>query len=281
MNGAFNKQRQGEEAKSELLLSGKRIVITRARSQAGDFARRIEELGGEVIDFPTIEIQSPESYAPLDAAIGSIENYDWLIFTSVNGVERFLARLQKVDGSLKGLAHTQVAAIGPETARRLKAAGLVATVMPKEYIAEGLLEVFTPEMMRGKRVLIPRAAKARHVLPETLRQWGATVDVVAAYRTVLPVTDVSSLRSLLLERKIDLIAFTSSSTVSNFVKLFQAQSLSEILGETAVACIGPITKRTVEELGGQATVVSQEFTIPGLVRAIVNYFEPGRGQSSE
>jgi uroporphyrinogen III methyltransferase/synthase len=128
-------------------------------------------------------------------------------------------------------------------------------------------------MMRGKRVLIPRAAKARDILPETLRAWGATVDVVDAYRTVVPETDVSVLRTLLHEQNVDMITFTSSSTVVNFVRLFGVEKLGELLGSTATGCIGPITQGTLEEFGGRATVVPEEFTIDGLVRAITRYFE--------
>jgi uroporphyrinogen III methyltransferase/synthase len=254
-------------------LAGKRIVITRARSQASRLARSIEELGGEVIEFPTIDIQPPESYAALDDAITRIDSYDWLIFTSVNGVEQFLSRLQKSGKSLTELKDVNIAAIGPETATRLAAAGCQGCIVPKRYQAEGILETLNPAVMRGKRVLIARAAKARELLPETLRQWGATVDVIAAYRTVIPATDGSALENLLQAHGVDMITFTSSSTVANFVQLFPRQSLASLLDGVAVACIGPITRKTVEEMGGHTDVVSKEFTIPGLVRAIVDYFE--------
>ncbi|HEU4341241.1 MAG TPA: uroporphyrinogen-III synthase [Candidatus Binatia bacterium] len=251
----------------------KRIVITRARSQAGELARRIGDLGGETIDCPTIEIQPPESYDRLDAAIGAIHTYDWLIFTSVNGVERFLMRLKCMTGALGKLTGSQIAAIGPQTAARLARAGLNPAVVPKQYMAEGILHVLASDTMVGKRVLIPRADKARDVLPETLRERGATVDVVEVYRTVVPNTDVSVLRTLLREQKIDMVTFTSSSTVVNFAKLFRVQSLAELLAATAIACIGPITKNTVEGLGGHAAVVADQFTIAGLVRAIAKYFQ--------
>jgi uroporphyrinogen III methyltransferase/synthase len=259
--------------KASAPLAGKRIVITRARSQASGLARRIEKLGGEVIEFPTIEIQAPESYAALDDAIAKIETYDWLIFTSVNGVERFLLRLRSVNRSVTQLKDIKIGAIGPETSKRLRAAGLQTFVVPEQYQAEGLVAVLTPEMMRGKKVLIPRAAKAREILPETLRRWGARVDVVEVYRTVIPKTDTAALTHLLRARQVDMIAFTSSSTVANFAQLLQKRPLGMLLNGIAVACIGPITKDTIEEMGGRADVVSREFTIPGLVRAIVDYFE--------
>lgn len=254
-------------------LAGKRIVITRARPQASILVRRIKELGGEVIEFPTIEIGPPESYAALDGAIAKIHSYHWVIFTSVNGVDRFLDRLQFLNRSIADLAGIEVGAIGPETAKRVEIAGVRNCIMPRQFQAEGILEMLEPETMRGKRVLIPRAAKARDILPETLRQRGAEVDVVEAYRTAIPATDTAELQSILQRRGVDMITFTSSSTVANFVRLLQGRSLAELLAGTAVACIGPITRKTVEEAGGRADVVSEQFTVSGLVQAIVDYFE--------
>ncbi|MDP2601717.1 MAG: uroporphyrinogen-III synthase [Deltaproteobacteria bacterium] len=256
-------------------LAGRRIVVTRARAQAGGLAGKIEELGGEVIEFPTIEIQPPASFAALDAAIARIADYDWLIFTSVNGVEQFLARLECSGKSLADFQSKRVAAIGPPTAERLKGAGISSCLVPEQYQAEGVLDALKPEELRAKRVLIPRAAKAREILPETLRQWGAAVDVVEAYRTVIPTADVPKLRSLLQEGSVDMVTFTSSSTAANFVKLFGGEKLSDILRGTAIGCIGPLTEATVRELGGKADLVSAEFTIPGLVRAMVDFFQHG------
>lgn len=254
-------------------LAGRRIVVTRARAQAGGLAVRIEELGGEVIEFPTIEIQPPASYAALDAAIAKIADYDWLIFTSVNGVEQFFARFERAGRSFAELQSKRVAAIGPLTAQRLKAAGAQSCLVPEQYQAEGILKALRPEELRGRRVLIPRAAQAREILPETLRRWGAVVDVVEAYRTAIPTADVARLAGLLQAGEVDMITFTSSSTVSNFVKLFGGRKLLELLGDTAIGCIGPITKATVEELGGEADAVSAEFTTSGLVGAVVDYFQ--------
>ena len=195
---------------------GKRILITRARSQASSLAQRIESLGGEVVEFSTIEIKPPESYGPLDRAINQITNYDWVIFTSVNGVEQFLSRFEKLGKNIADLAGIEVGAIGPETAKRLTAAQIQPTLVPKQYQAEGILDELISETVLGKRILIPRAAKARDILPETLRRWGARVDVVEAYQTVLPQVDVSALCRLLREGTIDVITFTSSSTATNF-----------------------------------------------------------------
>lgn len=261
-----------EQPVSSDALRGKRILVTRARSQALSLAQRIESLGGEVVEFPTIEIRSPESYGPLDRAINQIESYDWLIFTSVNGVEQFLNRFEKLGKNIANLAGIEVGAIGPETARRLTAAQIEPTFVPKQYQAEGILEGLISETVLGKRILIPRAAKARDILPETLRRWGARVDVVEAYQTVLPQVDVSALCRLLREGTIDMITFTSSSTATNFAVMLRDQDLPRLLSRAVVACIGPITRKTVEDLGMRPEIVSEEFTIPGLVRAMVDYF---------
>jgi uroporphyrinogen III methyltransferase / synthase len=254
------------------VLRGKRILVTRARSQASGLVQRIESLGGEVVEFPTIEIRPPESYGPLDQAIKQIGSYDWLIFTSVNGVEQFLDRFEELEKNIADLAGIEVGAIGPETAKRLTAAQIQPSLVPKQYQAEGILEALIPETVLGKRILIPRAAKARDILPETMRQWGARVDVVEAYQTVLPQVDVSALCQLLREGTIDMITFTSSSTATNFAAMLRDQDLPLLLSRTVIACIGPITRKTVEDLGMRPEIVSEEFTIPGLVGAMVDYF---------
>lgn len=253
-------------------LSGKRIVVTRARSQAGALARRIEGLGAKAIEFPTIEIQPPLSYAALDGAIARLETYDWIFFTSVNGVDYFFQRLRYLKKGVRWVEGLKVAAIGPETARRLEAVGIQPCLVPKQYQAEGILSSLTPEAMRGKRVLIPRAAQAREILPETLRAWGGEVEVVEAYRTGRPNVDVARLRRMFAENKIDMITFTSSSTVAHFVRMFPNDNVRELMGRAAIACIGPITGKTVKDLGLRADIVSKEYTIPGLVRAMIAYF---------
>jgi uroporphyrinogen III methyltransferase/synthase len=258
---------------SSMPLSGRRIVVTRARAQAGALAERVEELGGEVIEFPTIDIQPPEHFEDFDAAVAQIETYDWLIFTSVNGVEPFLSRLRYVGKNTSALVHLKVGAIGPETAKRLEAAGLRGCLVPQRYQAEGILDAVSPEEMRDRRVLIPRAAEAREILPETLRRWGAVVDVVVAYRTAVASTDVRPLAALLGQGKVDAITFTSSSTVKNFVRLFDGRDLNEIAGGSAIVCIGPITAATVKELGGRVEITAREFTVSGLVSALVEYFD--------
>lgn len=253
-------------------LAGKRIVVTRAGAQADSLVEQLQRAGVEVLEFPTIEIQPPESFAGLDEAVQKIERYDWLIFTSVNSVTPFLARLRLAGKSAAAVSSLKVGAIGPETAKRLASAGISASLVPARYQAEGLLDAVKPETMKGKRVLIPRAAEAREILPETLRAWGAWVDVVIAYRTACPDVDVGPLAELLRRRQIDVITFTSSSTVTNFVRLFGNKNLAEIAGASAIACIGPITAQTVAQWGGHADIVAGEFTTAGLTRAIVEHF---------
>jgi uroporphyrinogen III methyltransferase/synthase len=257
-------------------LAGRRIVVTRARKQAGGLAQRIEALGGEVIEFPTIEIQPPASFADLDRAVRQIDAYHWIIFTSVNSVEPFLERLKRAGKAVADLCHAQVAAIGSETAKRLSSAGVAVAVIPRRYQAEGLLESLTPSALVGKRVLIPRAAKARDILPETLREWGATVDVVETYRTVAPAFDATAIRRRLQDGSIDMITFSSSSTVSNFVQLCGGDSLGDLVGAAAIASIGPITAKTIEVLGGRVAIMAQEFTIDGLIAAMIDYFNDSR-----
>src|SRR5258706_3934664 len=260
---------------TETPLSGKSILVTRARAQAGSLAQRLEALGGTVIECPTIEIQPAADFAALDDALEKIDSYSWLILTSVNSVEPLLSRLVKLGKSVADLDHLKVAAIGSETAKRLAAAGVAVDIVPTRFQAEGILDSLNAAMVRGKKILIPRAAKARDVLPETLRQRGATVDVVEAYRTVAPKIDLADIQGKLQSGEIDWVTFTSSSTVSNFVLLFGGAKLSQTLGHAAIACIGPITADTVEEMGGQVAVVADQFTIDGLVRALVEHLRAG------
>ena len=259
-------------------LSGRRIVITRARSQAGVFAAALEELGAEVIEFPTIEIVPPQSYAPLDRALREIRKYHWVIFTSVNGVAHFFARWSAARRVAEDFNGIKIAAIGPETAKSLEAKGLRADLVPGEFRAEAILKELAPEEMRGKRVLLPRAAQARDVLPDTLREWGAQVDVIEAYRTVQARSEAGVLEGLMRRREADMITFTSSSTVTNFAALLAERDRRELLSNVAVGCIGPITQKTAEELGIRVDVVSQDYTIPGLTKAIVEYYKKGNRQ---
>jgi uroporphyrinogen III methyltransferase / synthase len=269
----------GESAKQPSnrgsVLSGKRIVVTRARSQASELARRLSEFGAEVVEFPTIAIEPPREYAPMDRAIEQLQAYDWLFFTSVNGVQSFFNRLRQLGKNSQALEHLKVVAIGPETAGRLEDEGVHPYLVPAKYQAEGILEGLNPAEIRDRRILIPRAAKAREILPETLRQWGASVDVVEAYQTVLPQNHNVGLNELLQQDQIDVITFTSSSTVVNFVRLVEGEDLVRIFKGVAIGCIGPITAQTAIDSGLRVDIMSSEFTIQGLVDAIVRYYRSG------
>jgi len=256
---------------NEKPLAGKQILVTRARAQAGSLTARITALGGAVIECPTIEIQPAADFVAFDAALAKIDSYSWLILTSVNSVEPLLSRLVKVGKCVDDLRQVRIAAIGSETAKRLEAVGVSVDIVPTHYQAEGILDSLNAVMVCGTKILIPRAAKARDVLPETLRQWGATVDVVEAYRTVAPRIDVAAIKDKFERGEIDIVTFTSSSTVNNFVQLFGGAPLSEILGDAAIACIGPITAHTAEELGGRVAFTAKQFTIDGMMSALVDY----------
>lgn len=255
-------------------LSGRRVVVTRARPQAAAFTRALEALGAAVIEFPTIEIAPPESYDGMDAAIAKLDSYDWIIFTSVNGVDYFAGRLAHLRRKLNGAI--RAAAIGPETAKAVQSLGVAPEVVPEEYRAEAILGKLRPETMRGQKVLVPRAAEARDVLIRTLREWGAEVDVVEAYRTVAATSDPAPLRAMLLRGEVDAVTFTSSSTVKNFQAIFDGDDLKRLLARSAVACIGPITQSTAEEIGMRIDIVAGEYTIAGLTQAIVEYFSGDR-----
>ena len=263
--------KESSKRQGDSVLSGKRIVITRPRKQAGELTRRLTELGAEVIEFPTISIEPPADCEPMDRAIAQLQQYDWLFFTSVNGVESFFNRLRHFGNDSKDIEHLKVVAIGPETARRLQAEGVHVYLIPAKYQAEGILEELNAAEIRGRRILMPRAAKAREILPQTLRQWGASVDVVHAYETVLPQAGEFGLREL-FKKKIEVITFTSSSTVENFLRLLKGEDPNQILQAVIVACIGPITAGTATDRGLRVDIVSSEFTIAGLVGAIVKFY---------
>ncbi len=246
-----------------LPLFGKRIVVTRAREQAGALAAQLTALGADAIELPTIEIAPASDYAPLDRAIAQLASYDWLIFTSANGVRFFLDRLDRSAADLRAL-RARICAIGPATRAAVEALHLKVDLMGKEYVAEGLLAAFAAHDLAGRRILLPRAAVARDLVPAELARRGACVDVVEAYRTVAP-EGAAERASTVFARKPDWITFTSSSTVQNFVAMAGAGALESV----KVASIGPITSATARRLGITVTAEAREFTIPGLVQAIL------------
>jgi uroporphyrinogen III methyltransferase/synthase len=249
-------------------LFGKRIVVTRAREQAREFASELQALGAEVILCPVIKIAELESYSALDMAISYLKEYHWLIFTSVNGVDAFFQRLNRQGKDVTALVEKQVCAIGPATAERLRETGVYVDFVPEKFVAESVAEGLALFGMEGKRVLLPRAMEAREVLPQMLEEMGAQVDVVPAYRTVRDDSQADFVREQLLSGGVDFLTFTSSSTVRNFVQLIGREALEQARGAFKVASIGPITSQTARELGLTVDVEAQLFTIAGLVEAI-------------
>lgn len=255
--------------KKALPLAGERVLITRAKEQSGKLADELKQLGADVIDIPAIEIRPPASYEALDIALQRLEMYDWLVLTSVNGVEALFSRLEKLGFGPEKLLHLNIAAIGPATRERIEHHGLPVDVVPEEYVAESVVEALR-EQVKGKRVLLVRAKVARDVIPEELRKAGAHVHVMEAYQTVVPEASRVRLREVLKDprRRPTAITFTSSSTARNFVELLDDPSPVKALHDIALVSIGPITSATLRELGLPVDVEAKEYTIPGLVRAL-------------
>jgi uroporphyrinogen III methyltransferase/synthase len=263
---------------SQLELAGKRIAITRAREQASVLGQQLQALGATVIEIPTIEIRDPSSWERLDHAIKNLHTFDVLLLTSVNGAKRFLARLEFCGRTVQDLRHVETGAIGPATAAILTQAGVKVDFVPREYRAEGLLSIFADRDLHRTKFLIPRAKVARDLVPQILHERGAQVEVVEAYETVAPAVSYAELASFLLPRP-DVITFTSSSTVSHFAQILGSNRLTDLLAGISLASIGPITSQTLRSLGLQVAVEASESTIPGLVRAIAQYFTATVGQT--
>jgi uroporphyrinogen III methyltransferase / synthase len=266
-----------QHSQAETPLLGKKILITRSRQQASRFAAQLRAYGAEPVEVPAIEIAPPSSWEPMDNAISRIHAYDWLIFTSVNGVRAFVERCEVHRQSLNDMQGHHICAIGPATAQELRARGMRVDVMPEEYRAEAVVERLSAFPLAGRRLLLPRAAVARDVLPRALTALGARVEVVEAYRTLLPTDGLApDVWQLLTGQGIDVITFTSSSTVTNFAQLTGETDLSALFHSTVIACIGPITADTARAYGLTPAIVPQEYTIPGLTQAIVDFFRGHR-----
>jgi len=256
-------------------LGGKTVLITRALEQSAEMTAQLVELGAAVIHLPTIEVKAPASWTPLDVSISKITDYHWILFTSANGAHFFFRRLSELrsDG-VEALAAHIVCAIGPATARAVEAAGAVAHVVASDSKAEGALtaiidHVGGDESVRGLRFLIPRAQVARDALPEGLRRLGAHVDAVEAYQTVKPDIQADEIIRLFTEASIDVITFTSSSTVSNLAELIEPADLGDLLANTLVACIGPVTAETAATLGLKRIIQPERYNARELVECIV------------
>jgi len=251
-----------------LPLFGRRIVNTRPKGQADALTLRLKALGADVIEMPTIEIQQAADYGPLDRALGELASYDWLIFTSANGVRCFVERLDVSAVDLRSL-RAKVCAIGPATRSAIEALHLKVDLMGREYVAEGLIEAFSVYELAGRRVLLPRAAVARDLVPVELTRRGAQVDVVEAYRTVAPEGAAAQAGKVFGgKRKPDCITFTSSSTVQNFVSVAGAEAVAGV----KVASIGPVTTATARRLGIEVDTEARVFTVDGLVEAVLGLY---------
>ena len=260
-----------------LPLFGKSVLVTRARTQASKLSSSLTAQGAQVIEVPTIEFEDPDDPSLMAAAIAKIESYDWLIFTSPNGVERFFVALNEAGKDARALAKAKLAAIGPATGQALALGGIKPDVMAKTFVAEGLLESLKGESLAGKEVLLPRAQEAREVLPETIRSWGADLTVVPAYKTVPPPASAALLNEA-LENGLDAITFTASSTVANLLKLLSPEQRDTLVtksqsGEITVTAIGPITADTATDAGLAVHVMPSVYTIDALVDALAGFYK--------
>jgi uroporphyrinogen III methyltransferase/synthase len=254
-------------------LLGKRILITRPRERASRFAILLRDQGAEPVEVPTIQIVPPTSWEPFDRALMAIHTYQWLVFTSVTAVQAFCGRFEAQNRPPEDLRGLSICAIGPATAEELRGRGLQVAVMPSEYRAEAVVESLSAFPLQDTRVLIPRAAVAREILPRALAECGAQVDVVEAYRTVLPSGNLTpDICQLFTQGAIDAVTFTSSSTVTNFITLIGEGEVPPWLQDTVVACIGPVTADTARSYGMIPTIIAQEYTVAALAQAIVEYF---------
>jgi uroporphyrinogen-III synthase len=250
-------------------LAGKRIVVTRAHRQAEGLSSLLRDFGAEIVEAPVIEIRPPDSFDALDAALQEILQYDWLILTSVNGVEALFSRLEPLGMSVDSLQHLKIAAIGPATEERIQDHGLVVDIVPPHYVAEEVVRSLR-KLVKGEKVLIVRAKVARDVIPEELRHFGTQVDVVEAYQTVVPDDANQRLQAIFSQRPVpDAITFTSSSTVKNFLSVIVGTDIPAKLTNVKFASIGPVTSETLREYSLPVHIEADEYTMDGLAQAIV------------
>jgi uroporphyrinogen III methyltransferase/synthase len=258
-------------------LEGRTVIVTRAASQAADLTGILESYGAKVIVCPTIEIREPDNYDRLDEALNHLYGYDWLIFTSTNGVEFFLKRLTDRGQQIADLDEIKVCAIGQRTADKLHDAHVHVDLVPSQSTAEGVFAALTEFVdLRGLNILLPRAATGREVLPEALQTAGARVDVVTTYQTVLPDNIDRGKLAAMLAGSADCIAFTSPSTIKNLAKLFDTHDLGKTLPGMIVACIGSVTSEAATEYGLRVDIQPQTFTTKDLAQAIADFYSNPR-----
>jgi len=254
-------------------LFGKRVVVTRSRDQASVFAEMLIDRGATTIEFPTIDVVPPASWAELDSALNAIETYNGIIFTSANAIKFFMERLRSIGKDLRILKGITICVVGPKTAESLEQYGIRADLIPVEFKAEGVLAALGGVKVKGRKFLMPRAKVAREIIPEKLRELGAEVTVAVAYENVKPAADTARVIKLFEEKKIAVVTFTSSSTVHNFVEILGQKGYKSLVEGVLVACIGPITAKTAEEYCMKTDIMPKEYTIPALVDAMMEYFK--------
>lgn len=257
-------------------LKGRTIVVTRAAAQAGGFVELLEDAGARVLQAPTIAIEPPPSWAPLDRALDQLATFSWAVFTSVNGVAMVNRRLGERGLAWTGFVGLRVAAIGPATAEALVEHGVQPATVPEEYRAEALVEHLRPQIGPADRVLLPRAAQARELLAQELSRLGAAVVEVPAYTTRRVEAGAARLREALAAGTVDVVTFTSSSTARNFAELLTAEERQAWLDGVTIASIGPITAATAAEYGLTTHVMPQQYTIAALASAITEHYARSR-----
>jgi len=254
------------------VLAGKKVVVTRSREQASTLVEKIEELGGEALEFPTIRIVEPESYEKFDSVLSSIREFYWIVFTSVNGVKSFFKRMKLKRIDIRELGGLRLCAVGEATADGLSELGLNVDFMPEKYTTEEVLKGLLKLVKPGEKVLLARADIANPVLSEGLKEKGIDMEELVVYRTAADGSDRDEVLSLLEGNKVDFITFTSSSTVKNFVSIVGEENLDRLSG-SKVVCIGPVTADTARDLGIDVAAVAEVYTIDGLVQKLVESLE--------
>ena len=257
----------------KLPLAGKRILVTRARHQAGQLTSLLEALGAEIIEIPAIEILPPESFEPFDTALRSLTQYQWMIVTSTNTVRVLRELMQTLHLSANNFAHLKIAAVGSGTTHALQELGITVGVTPKEYVAESLIAALG-DQLAGSHLLLARAAIARDIIPETLAARGAHVDIVDAYRTVIPESSAKLIAELFASAQNlpHAVTFTSSSTVTNFFLLLQSAGIDHAPTEMKAISIGPITSQTLQDHRWEPSAEADPHDLPGLVAAVLSTF---------
>ena len=252
-------------------LLGKGIVITRPEAQAEEFQTLLQAEGAQTYLFPTIQIIPPETFQILDQKIKTAGKYDWLIFTSANAVRFFFQRIKEIPYDIRNLKGIKICAIGPTTARCIEAYGLSVDLIPEKFSSEGIIAAFCKENIKGKNILIPRAEKTRNILPHELTASGANVDCVTAYRTVASGRKKEELINWINEGRINVITFTSPSTVEHLMAMMEGSY--HLLQGIKIACIGPVTAEASRKAGLDVDILQERYIVPAMVQSICEYFE--------